>query len=167
MLNWTTATELNNRGFEVERKTTSTNDWDVLGYVEGRGTTTEPKTYSFQDYDVKSGGSYSYRIKQIDYNGNFTYYNLAQTIEFGAPVKFELSQNYPNPFNPATVISFSLPQKSNVTVKIYDILGNEVRTLINETKDAGKHSVNFNAASLSSGVYFYSIKAGNFTETKK
>lgn len=167
LLNWTTATELNNRGFEVERKTTSTNDWDVLGYVEGRGTTTEPKTYSYQDYDVKSGRSYSYRIKQIDYNGNFTYYNLAQTIEFGSPVKFELSQNYPNPFNPATVISFSLPQKSNVTVKIYDILGNEVRTLINETKDAGKHSVNFNATSLSSGVYFYSIKAGNFTETKK
>ncbi|MBK7499775.1 MAG: T9SS type A sorting domain-containing protein [Ignavibacteriales bacterium] len=96
-----------------------------------------------------------------------TYYNLAETVVFGAPDRFELSQNYPNPFNPNTTISFSIPQKSDVSVKIYDILGNEVTTLVNETREAGRYNVNFNASNYSSGVYFYTIKAGNFNETKK
>jgi len=164
---WTIATELNNRGFEIERKLSNTNDWEALGYLEGRGTTTEPKTYQFQDFNVISGRSYNYRIKQIDYDGSFTYYVLSQVIEFGSPIKFALEQNYPNPFNPSTTISFSIPQKSDVTVKIYDILGNEILKLVDDSRDAGKYNINFNASTLSSGVYFYSIKAGEFTETKK
>jgi len=163
---WTTATELNNRGFDVERKLASSNNWEVVGFVEGSGTTTESKSYVYQDYDVVTG-QYNYRIKQIDFDGNMTYYNLAETVVFGAPDRFELSQNYPNPFNPNTTISFSIPQKSDVSVKIYDILGNEVTTLVNETREAGRYNVNFNASNYSSGVYFYTIKAGNFNETKK
>jgi photosystem II stability/assembly factor-like uncharacterized protein len=164
---WTTATELNNRGFEVERKVSISNDWTSLGFIEGRGTSTEPKTYVYQDFNVNSGISYNYRIRQTDYDGSVTIYNLAETVTFGTPVNFELAQNYPNPFNPSTTITFSIPQKSEVSVKIYDILGNEVATLVNESKEAGRYSINFNASKYSSGVYFYSIKAGNFTETKK
>jgi photosystem II stability/assembly factor-like uncharacterized protein len=164
---WTTATELNNRGFEVERKVSTSNDWTSLGFIEGRGTSSEPKTYVYQDFNVNSGISYNYRIRQTDYDGSVTVYNLAETVTFGTPVNFELSQNYPNPFNPSTTITFSIPQKSDVSVKIFDILGNEVATLVNETKEAGRYNINFNASNYSSGVYFYSIKAGNFTETKK
>ncbi|MBK7629550.1 MAG: T9SS type A sorting domain-containing protein [Ignavibacteriales bacterium] len=164
---WTTATELNNRGFEVERKVSTSNDWTNLGFIEGRGTSSEPKTYVYQDFNVNSGISYNYRIRQTDYDGSATVYNLAETVTFGTPVNFDLAQNYPNPFNPSTTISFSIPLKSDVSVKIYDVLGNEVTTLVNETKEAGRYSVDFNASKYSSGVYFYTIKAGNFTETKK
>ena len=163
---WTTASELNNRGFEIERKSSVTDVWKSLGFIEGSGTTTETRTYVFEDFDV-TAGSYNYRIRQIDYDGTASVYNLAETVVFGAPTKFELSQNYPNPFNPSTTISFSIPQRSDVSVKIYDVLGNEVASIINETKDAGKYNINFNASKLSSGVYFYSIKAGDFTATKK
>lgn len=164
---WTVATELNNRGFQVERKTVGSNEWLNLAFIDGRGTTTEIKTYSYSDNDVTSGMSYNYRLRQIDYDGTASVYNLAETIVFGAPNKFALEQNYPNPFNPSTTITFSIPQKSEVSVKIFDILGKEITTLVNETKDAGKYDVNFNASNLASGVYFYSIKAGNFNETKK
>jgi hypothetical protein len=164
---WSVATELNNRGFQVERKISSSDTWVNLGFIDGQGTSTESKTYVYQDYNVKSGEKYNYRIRQIDYDGTANVYNLAETVLFGVPDKFELSQNYPNPFNPSTTISFSIPQKSDVSFKIYDILGNEVTTLINETREAGRYNVNFNASNYSSGIYFYSIKAGNFAETKK
>jgi photosystem II stability/assembly factor-like uncharacterized protein len=166
-LSWSIETELNNRGFEVERKVSTSNDWTSLGFIEGRGTSSEPKTYVYQDFNVNSGISYNYRIRQTDYDGSVTVYNLAETVTFGTPINFELAQNYPNPFNPSTTITFSIPQKSDVSVKIYDILGNEVTTLVNETREAGRYNVNFNASKYSSGVYFYSIKAGNFIETKK
>jgi len=165
-LSWSIATELNNRGFEVERKLESSDSWVSLEFVEGRGTTTEPKTYTYVDYNLVAG-EYNYRIKQVDFNGNITFYNLAETLVFGTPTKFELSQNYPNPFNPSTTISFSIPQKSDVSVKIFDILGNEIATLVNETKEAGRYNVSFNASKYSSGVYFYTIKAGSLYETKK
>ncbi|QQS37774.1 MAG: T9SS type A sorting domain-containing protein [Ignavibacteriales bacterium] len=165
-LNWSISSEVNNSGFVIERKRTDTDNWLNIAFVEGRGTSTEFKVYEFYDQKITSG-QYNYRIKQVDYDGSFSYYNLSETVTFGIPEKFELSQNYPNPFNPATTISYSIPVKADVTIKVFDILGNEVHTLVNESKDAGNYSINFNASDLSSGVYFYNIKAGKFNETKK
>lgn len=162
-LSWMTASETNNMGFEVEKLSGSS--WDKIGFVNGNGTTTETKAYSFVDKNVNAG-TYSYRLKQIDFDGTFEYSNVIE-VDVSSPQQFELSQNYPNPFNPATTISYTIPQSSFVTLKVYDIIGNEVATLVNENKEAGRYNVNFDAANLSSGIYLYSITAGNFTEVRK
>jgi hypothetical protein len=164
VLNWATATETNNSGFEVQRSTDKIS-YSNIGFVNGYGTTAEPKSYSFTDNTVNSG-AYYYRLKQIDYNGAFEYSNVIE-VEVGAPDNFSLEQNYPNPFNPSTVISYQMPVNGNVVLKIYDVLGNEVTTLVNEFKEAGKYSIEFDASILGSGIYFYTITAGNFTSTKK
>lgn len=165
-LTWTTATEINNRGYQIERKFSTGDEWNILGFIPGAGTSTERKTYIYNDFNIIPG-SYNYRIRQFDFDGTSSVYNLAETVEFGAPVNFELLQNYPNPFNPNTVISYRLPISGDVTLKVFDILGNEVATLVDEIKDAGYHSVEFNATGLSSGVYFYSIKTNGVYEIKK
>lgn len=163
-LNWTTVTEKNNSGFEIQRRN-SNRDWEVLGFVAGRGTTTEPFKYSYDDY-VNSSGSFTYRLKQIDYDGSYNYSDEV-TVEVSAPVEFNLAQNYPNPFNPSTVISFSVPEKSNVSLTVFNVIGEQVATLVNEVKDAGSYQVEFNASNLSSGMYLYRIETGSFTATKK
>jgi hypothetical protein len=163
-LHWSTATEVNNFGFEVQRK--ANDNWSKAGFVEGAGTTNALKEYSFTDYNLSSG-NYSYRLKQIDRDGKFSY---SQSVEvaIGQSVKeFALTQNYPNPFNPTTVINYQLAANSTVSIKVYDAIGREIAILVNEVKEAGNHSVQFNASHLSSGIYFYTIKAGNFTATKK
>jgi hypothetical protein len=173
-LNWTTATETNNSGFEVERspslipsqregtsQTPLWGDWGAIGFVPGFGTTTEPKSYFFIDEDVTTG-TYKYRLKQIDFDGTYEYSNENEVEVDFTPKEFALYQNYPNPFNPNTVISYQLPVTGYVTLKVYDILGNEVATLINEEKQPGVYEVEFNSHSdegqnLSSGVYFYQL----------
>jgi hypothetical protein len=162
-LNWSTASELNNNGFEVQRK--SGDEFVTISFIKGAGTTTETQNYSYSDEKLAIG-KYSYRLKQVDFNGTFEYSNVIN-VDLFSPNEFVLDQNYPNPFNPSTIISFSVPQSSFVTLKVYDVLGNEVSTLVNETKEAGKYSVSFDAAGLSNGVYFYSINSDNFTSTKK
>jgi len=162
-LNWSTATETNNNGFEVQRKLE--NDFVTIGFVKGYGTTTEVQNYSFTDSKL-SVGNYSYRLKQIDFDGSFEYSSVVN-VDLTAPTVFALEQNYPNPFNPSTMISYSIPQNSFVTLKVYDIIGNEVATLVNQTQSAGKYDIRFDASSLSNGVYLYSIKTDNFTSTKK
>ncbi len=167
-LNWQTATELNNRGFEVERATienTKRSDWSVVKFVPGAGTTTNPMTYQFIDTKMNAG-SYVYRLKQIDFDGSFEYSYEVEAI-VSSPVDYSLSQNYPNPFNPSTSISYSIPENAFVTLKIYDVLGNEVEVLINEQKESGNYQIDFNASELSSGIYYYTLTAGNFTSTKK
>jgi len=164
MLNWQTATETNNSGFEIERKT-STGDWFKIGFVEGNGTTTEPQAYSFTDNNI-SPAAYFYRLKQLDFSGVFEYSASIEVI-VSAPLSFELVQNYPNPFNPNTTIEFTIPQASNVSLKIYNLLGQEVRTLVNGIKDAGTHKINFDAKELNSGMYIYKIEAGSFTQVRK
>lgn len=164
LLNWITATEVNNSGFEIQRSADQS-DFEVIGFVQGNGTTAEPKAYSFTDNTVISG-TYYYRLKQIDFNGAFEYSNIVE-VQVGVPEKFMLEQNYPNPFNPTTNISYQLPVNGNVSIKIYDVIGNEVATLVNEFKEAGRHSVEFDASGFGSGVYFYSISSGNFISTKK
>ncbi len=166
---WNTATEVNNYGFEIEREVgnrqSAVSKWEMIGFVEGHGNSNSPKEYSFIDDKVVSG-KYSYRLKQIDNDGAFEYSKIIE-IDVDAPSKFELSQNYPNPFNPSTTIKFSLPVTSNVKLSVFNILGEEVKILVNEAIEAGVHIINFNASQLSSGMYIYRIQAGNFVEIKK
>ncbi|MBK8981830.1 MAG: T9SS type A sorting domain-containing protein [Ignavibacteria bacterium] len=164
-LNWTTSFETNNSGFEIERSLVNS-VWSKVGRVNGNGTTTSSVNYSFTDKGL-STGNYNYRLKQIDFNGNFEYFNLSNEVIVGIPAKFDLSQNYPNPFNPSTTINYDLPIDGIVSIKLFDVSGKEVASIVNEVKTAGYYSVNFNAGNLSSGVYFYTITAGSFAETKK
>lgn len=161
-LEWSTATETNNRGFEIQRGTNN-RDLTTIGFVKGIGTTTEKQSYSYIDNDNQLGRVY-YRLKQIDFDGSFEY---SKVVEVTQVVSYALSQNYPNPFNPATTITYSIPQNSLVTLKVYDVLGSEVAELVNGQVEAGIHKVNFNAYDLNSGIYFYTINADNFTATKK
>jgi hypothetical protein len=164
-LNWSTATELNNKGFEIERSTDKTN-WSMIGFKEGKGTTSETVQYSYSDILLNNTASrLYYRLKQIDFNGSFEYSHILGVDT--APLVFSLSQNYPNPFNPATVISYQLPVNSFVTLKIYDVLGNEITTLVNEEKPAGMFKLTWNATDIPSGVYFYQLKAGSYIDTRK
>lgn len=163
-LNWITASETNNSGFEIERS--SNGVWTKIGNVNGNGTVSTPVNYSFTDRNLNSG-SYNYRLKQIDFNGNFEYFNLNNEVNIGIPVKYDISQNYPNPFNPSTKINYDLPVDGKVSLKLFDMSGKEVATLVNEVKTAGYYTVSFNAMNLSSGVYFYRLNAGDFSATKK
>ncbi len=163
-LNWTTATEINNHGFEIQRKMQN-GEFGSVGFVEGNGTTTETQNYSFIDENLLPG-NYSYRLKQVDFDGTSELSDVIET-EVSTPLDYSLSQNYPNPFNPTTTISYSIPNDGHVTLKVYDVLGNEVASLVDEQKQTGKFDVQFNASSLSSGVYYYQLKAGEFTSTKK
>lgn len=164
-LNWSTSSELNNSGFDIERSVVE-NEWTKVGHVEGNGTTSELTSYSFSDRGL-STGIYNYRLKQIDFNGNYEYYNLSSEVNVGLPLTYSLSQNYPNPFNPSTKIEYALPKEGNTVLTVYDMSGKEVARLVNEFKSAGFHSVTFNSANLSSGNYFYRIVSGEFTTVKK
>ena len=164
LLNWTTATEINNSGFNVERKSAKT-DWEEIGFVPGFGTTTEAHSYNYSDAGLHSG-TYTYRLKQMDFDGSYEY-SSEVNVEVTSPIQFELEQNYPNPFNPSTTIKYSIPQTSNVVIKLFDVLGNEVKTLVNEEKQEGNYELEFNAAGLTSGVYFYTLQAADYSSTKK
>jgi murein tripeptide amidase MpaA len=165
LLNWSTATESNNKGFEVLRSEGGNSEWKNIGFVDGNGTTTKTHLYSFNDEGVQPG-KYLYRLKQIDFDGSFTYSKTVE-IENNKPAQFVLEQNYPNPFNPTTTIKYQIPLNSRVTIKVFDELGNEVSTLMNEDQTAGYHSINFSAQNLSSGIYYYEIKSGNFISVHK
>lgn len=186
-LNWSTATETNNRGFEIQRRQKSEFgnqfSWEMIGFIEGNGTTTESNSYSFVDKNL-SPGKYSYRLKQIDFDGTSNYSDEIEA-EIFAPDKFALEQNYPNPFNPTTKIIYVIPnpvgknqtkglssqstesENTLVTLKVYDVLGNEVATLVNEEKPAGIYEVDFSAADLPSGIFIYKLTAGDFAASRK
>ncbi|MCH7774130.1 MAG: choice-of-anchor B family protein [Bacteroidetes bacterium] len=163
ILNWATATETNNLGFEVQRR--SDDDYRTIGFVDGHGTTTEIQNYSFADINPETG-LYHYRLKQIDFDGTIEFSQEIE-VEFFNPSKFELKQNYPNPFNPSTNISFSIPEPGLVTLKVYSILGEEVAELINEFKEAGIYEINFSAANLTTGIYIAKLSTGNNIQTIK
>jgi subtilisin family serine protease len=162
-LNWTTATENNNLGFEVERKV-DVGDWMQIGYVQGNGTTTEPKNYSFLDNNVLMG-RYFYRLKQIDYDSNFKYSSIVE-VNIN-PIEFELSQNYPNPFNPTTKIRFSVPERSQVKLTLHDVLGREISVLFNDEMNPGTKELELNGSSLASGVYLVRMVTNNYQKTIK
>lgn len=164
ILNWSTATEINNKGFEVQRSVEE-NEFITIGFIPGFGTTTELRIYRFVDANL-SAGNYTYRLKQVDFDGSFSY-SEEVNAEIISPVQFELAQNYPNPFNPGTTIKFSIPQSSNVTLKVFNTLGQEVKTLLNQNMESGVHTINFDASDLNSGIYFYKLDAGQFSEVRK
>lgn len=164
-LKWSTATEKNNYGFEVERKD-KTNNYKSIAFVKGKGTSSELNNYSYSDNNLIQN-IYSYRIKQIDYDGNYQYYYLADEVNLGYKLKYSLEQNYPNPFNPSTTIRYSVPNQGLVVLKLYDILGKEKAVFVNERKESGNYSYEFKNNNLSSGVYFYTIKVNEFVQTRK
>ena len=173
-ISWSTASETENFGFEVERRMVSGSEfqvpgpetfnlkpeteWITVGFVQGAGTSSSPRDYSFVDQQV-SPGRYAYRIKQIDHNGTFTY-TAAVEVEIGlAPKEFTLSQNYPNPFNPTTTIEFTLPEDGHVRLAVYDVRGRLISTLIDEEKQAGVyHQAVFVANNLASGTYLVRLQ---------
>jgi len=158
-LSWSTATEVNNKGFYVQRKTDNS-DYQNIGFVEGKGTTTEVQNYFFSDANVQVG-KYYYRLAQVDFDGSVNYLDAIE-VEVNPPLEFSLSQNYPNPFNPATTIDFSLPYKSSVVLKIYDVIGQEVLKAIDKEMEAGYHKLNLDMSRFSSGVYMYRIDVKGF-----
>ena len=169
LLNWRTETEVNNFGFDVERnqisKINGQTEWQKIGFVQGNGNSNSPKGYSFFD-DLVSAGMYSYRLKQIDNDGNFEYSKVVE-ISIGYPSKIELSQNFPNPFNPTTTITFSLPESGNVQLYVYNIIGEKVAELVNEFMEAGEHKIKFDASLLNNGMYIYKLETGDMSLTKK
>jgi hypothetical protein len=165
-LGWSTASEINNSGFEVERKSSTTNAvWEKIRFVSGHGTTTEVQSYSYSDQPVNPD-KYYYRLKQIDFNGTFAYSSTIE-VDFNLPMDFVVNQNYPNPFNPNTTISWQSPVGSWQTLKVYDVLGKEVAVLVDEFREAGFHSISFDATGFSSGIYFYKLQTENISMVKK
>ena len=179
-LNWNTATETNNYGFEVEKTShpeqpratplgsaegASKGEWTKIGFVEGNGTTNAPKSYSFND--KSASGKTSYRLKQIDRDGKFEYSQTVEVTAANTPKAFALEQNYPNPFNPTTAISYQLSTNGFTSLIVYDAIGKEVSTLVNEVKEAGTHSVQFDGARLSSGIYFAKLTSDSKTQMRK
>ena len=169
VLNWSTATELNNSGFQIEQtvhsKQSSVSNWENKGFVNGKGTTTEKTFYTYKDKNEKPG-TYLYRLKQIDFDGTFSYSDEVE-IEVTGPKDFALYQNYPNPFNPSTTIKFALPVKTNLSLNVYNTLGEKVAEIFKGEMEDGYHEIMFNASGLSSGIYFYKIESENYSATKK
>jgi hypothetical protein len=170
ILSWITLSEINNSGFEVERSLNPPEGgrfkWVKIGFVHGSGTIAEPRSYSFEDKNLNTG-IYSYRLRQIDYNGNSEYFKLQNEVTVGKPGEFNVSQNYPNPSNPKSKIDYEIPITGKVTIKIYDVTGSEVVTLVDEIREAGYYSAEFDGSNLASGVYFYRITSGEFVNVKK
>lgn len=169
ILNWATSQEINNAGFEVERKKLDGN-WLKIGFVTGNGTTNQQQNYAYEDKHLVSA-AYKYRLKQVDYNGNHEYHNLAQDVDVGIPSAFEVSQNYPNPSNPKSKINYAVSVSGKVEMKVYDISGREVAKLIDQVMEAGYYTAEFDGSNLASGVYFYRIvvegSSQNFSKTLK
>jgi len=170
ILEWATATETNNQQFEIYRRdfeNEKSSDWMLIGFRESKGTTTEPTYYNFED-DIAgiNATALEYRLKQIDYNGSYSYSDIVAVGNL-SPNGFVLEQNYPNPFNPSTHIKYAVAIKQFVSIKVFDVIGNEIATLVNEEKPAGTYEVEFSAANISAGVYYYSIVTEGFVQTKK
>jgi hypothetical protein len=169
-LNWKTATELNNSGFNIEKGSVKNSDGDVIfnkiGFVKGEGNTTSPINYSYSE-KLNNTGIYYYRLKQIDNNGTFKYSSTVE-VNFNSHVNnFTMDQNYPNPFNPSTTITYSLPVASNVKLSVFNALGQQVKIIENVYKNAGSYKITLNAYDLNSGIYFYKIEAGQFSSIRK
>ena len=170
LLNWKTATEVNNFGFEIERSQTSnvnSQKWDKIGFINGSGNSNSPKEYSYIDKNM-APGNYEYRLKQIDTDGQFDFSSSVFIEIKDNPEELSLFQNYPNPFNPSTKIRWQSTVSSWQTLKVYDVLGNEVAALVNEYKPAGSYEVEFSAkGGLPSGIYYYQLGVNNYIDTKK
>lgn len=164
-LRWTTSSEINNAGFEIQRREFISKNWEARGYIDGNINSSEPKVYEFIDRGIEPG-IYNYRLRQSDINGNFEYFELAELVSISNPERFELFQNFPNPFNPSTTITYKITESAKVKLTLYDAVGKIVRQLVNEDLDAGYHQYELDASSLGSGVYYYRIESGNSVDVK-
>ena len=164
VLNWETATEVNNQGFEIERRS-ETSEYRTVGFVEGYGTTTEPRSYVYTDRTAENGINY-YRLKQVDFNGTYEYSDEVE-VDVNGPLTFDLAQNYPNPFNPSTSIKYSVPESGNIRLSVFNIVGEEVAVLVDGFNQAGFYEVAFDASNLPSGVYVYKLQSANSVQAKK
>jgi len=165
ILNWITATEKNNMGFDIERNTGNSSAWKKVGFVNGYGTSSEEHKYSFSDYNL-SDGIYSYRLKQADFDGTVSYSKTVEA-EILNEASYQLLQNYPNPFNPETVIEYTIPADEFVDIIVFDVLGNEVTTIFSGLQKKGSHTVRFEGSNLNSGVYFYRISTDSGSRIRK
>lgn len=164
-LYWKTENELNNAGFQLQRRTEGS-EWNYVTFVQGSGTTNEPVEYNYTDTKLLPD-KYYYRLKQTDYNGNYEYFDLALPVIISKPNEYKLSQSYPNPSNPKCNIDYQVPENINVNISVYDLLGKLVAVLINAKKDAGIYTIEFDGTNLSSGTYIYCFTAGQYKEVKK
>ena len=171
---WETATEVNNYGFDIERQSVvelgktsklSEENWKSIGFLNGSGNSNSPKKYSFVDELISGGSNFAYRLKQIDIDGSYEYSDVVEIKV--VPTNFTLQQNYPNPFNPETKINYSVPSKTQITLSVFDVLGREIVKLVNEIQEQGVYEATFDASQFPSGIYFYSLQAGEFTQTRK
>ncbi|MCF8261878.1 MAG: T9SS type A sorting domain-containing protein [Melioribacteraceae bacterium] len=173
-LNWKTATELDNYGFEIERKELTgleKTNWEKIGFVKGRGNSNTTTSYSFADISPLNN-VLEYRLKQIDFNGAYEYSERIEIDNKFIPNEYALSQNYPNPFNPTTIITFQVPRESKVNLVIFNMLGEIVKVLVDEEKSPGEYKINWNGRNsvgepVSSGMYFYRMQSGDFTAIHK
>jgi agmatine/peptidylarginine deiminase len=189
ILKWTTGSEFNNKGFEIQKRNIESvevkgnsqvniSDWETIGFVNGKGSSTNIVEYIFVDKSLVSG-KYAYRLKQIDFDGHEKFSHIVE-VDYHSLNEFVIYQNYPNPYNPVTTIKYSIPTSSQphllnkerswgevVSLKVYDVLGNEVATLVNTVQPAGNYQVEFDGSALSSGVYLYKLQVGDFVQTKK
>ncbi|HAX48050.1 MAG TPA: T9SS type A sorting domain-containing protein [Ignavibacteria bacterium] len=169
-LMWVTEWELNNKGFRVERTFAAENSWKEIAFIEGKGTSNVSNGYMYKDEKLKTA-DYKYRIKQEDYNGNYEYFELGTVVKISPPLSFDMGQNYPNPGNPNTKINFEMPVNGKVSIVVFDMLGREVVTMLNENRAADYYTVEFNGSNIASGVYFYRMYAEGegqkFTKTMK
>lgn len=163
-LKWATSSETNNRGFEIERSIDGIN-WASIGFVNGKGTSTEMNYYSFTDR-FYGNGVYYYRLVQMDFDGTEKAYDAVQ-VDLNFIATYSLGQNYPNPFNPVTTINYSVPQTSHIRLAVYNLLGEQVALLVNESKETGTYQASFDASNLNSGVYIYRMESNNFMDVKK
>ena len=168
LLTWKTETEVDNYGFDIERQVSgrqsAVSNWAVIGFVEGHGNSNSPKEYSYEDKGPVGGSKFLYRLKQIDTDGSFKYSEVINVeLEVG---DFVLYQNYPNPFNPATRIRFNIKSATRVKLEVYNLIGEQVRVLIDGNMDEGTYEVEFNGRNLPSGVYAYRLEAGEFLEVR-
>ena len=169
-LAWATASETNYAGFEVQLSLLGSGKsawqavWQPVGFVEGRGTTTEAQAYQFR-VEALPPGRYAFRLKQVDYDGAYEYSPVVE-VDLSVPGAFHLLPNHPNPFNPSTAISFDVPVAGAVTVQVFDLLGQEVTTLVDGRVEAGRHTVTFDAGTLPSGIYLYRLRAGAVVQTR-
>jgi hypothetical protein len=162
-LRWLTATEINNKGFDIERK--QEGNWESITFIPGHGTTTEPKHYFYSDKNL-SAGNYTYRLRQTDYDGTYEYSDEVNiSVEY--IYSFNLTQNYPNPFNPVTKIKYNIGKAGRVSLSVYDLLGNEIALLLNEEKSPGSYETDFDGSSLASGTYIYRLRSGGETLSRK
>lgn len=159
-LAWRTATESNNAGFEVQRRTgAGENDWQDLGFVQGAGSSSTPRDYTYTDMQIPSSGDAYYRLKQIDRDGKFDYSSVV-SVKIGSSASFALFPNYPNPFRGTTTIAFTLPQDAQTSVKVYDLNGKLMKTIAEEYMKSGYNSMTMDAAGMMPGTYKYIVQSG-------